>query len=1778
MKKFKKLLSVLLAMLMIFSCFTVMGSAAKTQYQTVENLETLGAYNTYGEVTRLSTEARTSIIFDAVDNLLAPMSFLNMGTVVDVLGLTVTINLTSIDNVCISLDSFKSTLSNGLWSIAKAIVNFGLLEDLDFSSWEKGMSRDNKDQTYILNKLLITLGDNAGVFSNVIKTGNLDLGLVESFLGDVDLSAVTDYIGDIPGLIKGMVYGMFERWDDTAEEINMLQTNATGDGKVEETLNWFVKNLFTNDMSITTVKADSKGNITSKHNLPGESADARVRYTINGDLLTAKTYATKSIVKSQEALGNTVTEGSYITTAVYHLVEETAGEEKTGDYVWAQIAIDKNGDPEKTNGNYVYVENSNLKYYETNSPLLPSLKADLVSGAVTIDLATDSAMSLLYKFIPYVFDEMAPVVLNGSLKKILAGWFGASFTKIGDVENGKFVALDSATQVPSDAFFTEEQGQYLWEWSNYKVINGTHYYRFEDQIFVADLSNTNGYFDVVNWDYEIGKGWLTEFIPAATDGATTSAKGYTTVLQGLNDFAYKLINEVFAKDVVEAINWTAGANTNLMNNLQKAIKVVLSKEPESIFGSNYADGYYSLLVGDSQDDILTGVACMIVDLVMPQMTLPSANALKGVKVGAILASIVRELATQLLPSHNYDALIYSDYAAKTFVAGKDNDYWLDVILTMGTDIGVYYLKSLADMGEDSADWTGMTSAGWAETKTYTASDLNEINGVKPWEAKVDYIIDWALQTDELWSWKFANLVDTSAFDVDMATIQDPWVKLDSIFNNWVSLDKIFNVSDNTTGKTGLEYGLRDKFILGLVNLDWETIVGNGTVPGLLTIPNDSGLREADPITVIVRVLRTFINAISYQLLNAELFPAATFAGLDEIANQGNLATVVNTLIGGLGTLYTNGLFDTALPIVNFLLGWKTSAQTYADPSIYLTNRDGNDYTYVWSGSTNYPAIESTTLNFVNNSSGMLYKHRNSSVKDSPYTIKIKEITSDAVQNTLTFDYTVDQTVAPYETATIAVGGTYVADEAVTITVKYEFTGKDGKPVGGTQYATVTTFISNLYSDALISGRQSGDDDKDYAGIDDFKAYVFTKDVYTSITEYKPTINYKPATVQFGNNTKKFKEIKSDVAPTGLGAQYFAHITNQTEAGWGAQLRKDKITSVSGNLYKANAGVTKNTEFPFGVYDMGTISVKYGSDSKVWPIDFIYYDDYNIDSFVRDYTGKNISKYSVDVNDAEAVAAYDAYNAALKNAVKLATYPFMTASNSTTSADVDYVTAIMPQIEPAKTALQEAYDALKPYIDAAGATAVASSSILESALKTAEPGGDVPEINFQDYELYEYWDYQDLRTATRNRLKEYSAPVAPANRLYTIDGVAITDNATDADGQAYAELTNKVFASASGNKLVGLKAAVEKPTTEEKDAYATALETYVAPTYSNLANEDMASRLTYYKQFIIAKTANKQFLAKEIEAAATNYGTAATSTVYAADSYSAYIKAYNDAVKVNADSSAIPSDVFNAKWALMVAEKNLIEKSKSVKEQTLLTDLQALVDQAEIIFAHSEYYQAKTGISTVEGLTDAQYAYAALIKALGYKYTNQYNEEVVLFDNCAIEYLTWDRENTSNNLKKIATCEDALRAAINLFNCTITLEEEDEYTAIADEIKYINGITPGSITSMDDLLTHVKASSSDAQLVARVSKANAFGTGAAVDINVASIGTLSTYYVVIYGDVNGDGAVDGFDAIELGNSQSSDFSGAYAKAADTDGSGSIDTQDYAAVVAAAATTEAILQTK
>lgn len=1542
MKKTKKLLSVLLAVLMLLSSMSVMASAAKAKYQTAEDLEALHAYSKYGAVTRLDTDTRLSIVFDSLDQLLETAN-INPGKLFDLLGLSLTVDLRSIDAICGTVDNAKSLLNNWLVGIIKGLGALGIIGDLDLSSWQENMTRDEVPQMQIITELCEVLRDNSGVIYDVLSTGELDLGLASSAVSDLDLSV----IADIPATIKGLVFPLFERKDDDSAQIEKL-ANTAGNGGMQTVLNDFVKGLFTKPQSTTTYKEDAKGNCISGHTLP-TTEGTRYYY-----------------VKGQDETGD------YYECYVY--------DPATKAYVAEE---DKFYKTEESEGVYTYNKSTGegLKYYKDGSYWLQSVADAINGGQLSVDLTTNSAASLLYEFIPYVFKEMAPVVLNGSVKKLLGQAIGVKYTYIGEVGSPEVEALPDH----ADKFFTQEQGDYVWEWSDYAVIDDNHYYRFEDQIFQGDTSNVVPFFDIINWNYKITDDFIDEFVPGK-DGSP-SKKGYATLLQGLNDFLVKAANTVLTANSADELGLEKGDNSHLINNVKMAAQYVLNLSPETIFGSNYddPDKYYNLIMSDDDQEILVGIACTVVNILMPQMILPKADAIegKGYTVGAILAAVVRELATQLLPTHNYDELIYSDYNTKTLLTGKDNSYWLDVILTMGVDIGVSYLKNLADLGEDTDAWAGMN---WSDSKTYNASDLNEINGVKPWEAKVDYVVDWALTNKELWAWSFGNLVDYGSEKVDLATVQDPWVKLGNIFKSLLPVKDIFNL-DIDGDDHWLETLLRDNVVLAIADLDLTKIAGGAAPTGILNIPTDSVLRKTNLFTQITTVLRNLINGILYKVAGQKNLIADNVTDFDAALNQANLATFIKTLVESLLPAVQNGLLETALPIVNFFVGWTTDAQKTATPSLFFRNPNDWDFVYTSGGTA------STTLNIRNDSSGMILKHRTSSTIDQPYNIVIDSVTCDdpTFKTETQFPYT----VAPGAKAAVNFTVDYTQDTTLELTVKYRYTGKSGDALGGEQTRTTYVFVSNLDPDEYKYTHNDGRDNEQQS---DYKPYVFTTDIYGSVTREVGVIN-NTATLGIAHS---FVSVTADEDPSGLGDQYFRQITTDeaAEAGWASSISAGGVAS--GSLYKAQDGVTETTEFPYGNYNMGQIAVKYkpslsAGHAKTWKQTFVYYNEYGIDGVVERYSGYNLY---ADQFTAEGQDAFKEYIAALKDATRLATYPKMAES---------YVSEIMPQIEPAEQRLAQAYEDLMKFKKPTQSTL----NLLTGALSEAEPGGDVPEINYQDYVLYEYFEYQDARTAIRNRIKEYNGPAKPEKYI---------PDSSLWGGEAVDEFLNSVQ---NEKKKLAITATVIEPTEAENQAYQEALAAWQTPAYTELQNAELAAQIGYYKQFLEKKTADKQFLAKEIAYADEQKYVEGN---YSKDSWAAYQEAYKNAVAVNAKTDALQSEVFDAKYALMKAENELLAADKSMKDGNTLDGLKALIAKAEDIFQNSANYRVKGDMDETE-------AYKQLIEALGYDTGSE-----ILYDHSALTFTAYDRETTQNNLDRLANAEAKLQAAIDNFEVNHLLEK------------------------------------------------------------------------------------------------------------------------------------------
>lgn len=201
MKTFKKVLCVILSVIMAMSSLSAIAFA--NDDNTAEFTDSFRYYtdrkDAYG----------TDKLLDLIDKLLAEK--VNFKEVVDLKVTTITIDLTSVNGLCDTLDLIKS-----VWDLADSETIVGDLADLNFDVWKSGMSRGSQDAT-IIKELLEFLGTttkkssllggtasktNAQVIAGLLD-GDAKLGLLDEF---VDINELLGADG-ASGLIKELILG-----------------------------------------------------------------------------------------------------------------------------------------------------------------------------------------------------------------------------------------------------------------------------------------------------------------------------------------------------------------------------------------------------------------------------------------------------------------------------------------------------------------------------------------------------------------------------------------------------------------------------------------------------------------------------------------------------------------------------------------------------------------------------------------------------------------------------------------------------------------------------------------------------------------------------------------------------------------------------------------------------------------------------------------------------------------------------------------------------------------------------------------------------------------------------------------------------------------------------------------------------------------------------------------------------------------------------------------------------------------------------------------------------------------------------------------------------------------------------------------------------------------------------------------------------------------------------------------------------------------------------------
>lgn len=1719
MKKSTKLLSVILAVVMIFSTMSVMAFAAKTKYQTSDNLNALNAYSPDGAVTRLSTDERMSVVFDFLDVTLAAAN-INMGDVINKAGLHLVIDLRSVNALCGTIDSAKALLNNGLVGGVKWML--GIVKDANLKNWKSGMTREDNAQLEIVNGIATLLNDNASLVKKVINDGKLDVGIIGNF---VDISGVNKYLSDIPGLVKGLVYPLFARVDDDMTLINTYSTTTAN----PDTL---IKNVLINAMSkpqsYTSYKEDASGNCISNHIALPKSAEAGLRdYYVKGS----------------------DSKGAYIEVFEYDTAKKTYVSQDEKYYKTEETDMEGNG-----TGVYVYTNASgeNVKYYVKDSYFLPSLAtSDKVSEIFNLD--SNTLVSALYQIAPYVFKDLAPVVLNGSVKMLLAQWFGAEKTELFGGKASEATAV--LAKLPSDvkAFYSKAAGTYNWEWSDFTIGSDDNgYYRLVSKDGLTetwlkfDMSTANSFAKLINWNYTISGDFVNEFMPTAANGGsvTASAAGYTTVLAALNDFVGKAIDTMLSDTAKAAINWTKGDNSNLVPNLRKALQYVAAYNPEYLFGTGYETvyaGYYDTVVDKSasDQDVVTALGAIGVKALMPQIILPSAAELKGQNVTALLACVIRELATQFVPTYNYDALIYADYNSKTLVKGKNSGYWLDVIFTMGTDIGMKYLSKLADLGSDKAG-----GYQFKASKTYKLADFEK--NTRAWEDTIDWIIDWALTSDNEWCWKFQKLINTDGLTIDLATAQDPWVKLDKIICDVLPVEKIINETA-ADGKTFLETVLREDIIDRLLNLDVSKLLGTNSVTGIFNIPANSTLRTEAMYPAVFRIVRELLNKVLGKVCGNTALIADSYNSLDAILQKSAIAGLAEKLILGIAyAVKTGGLLDVALPFVNFFLGWTTNAQSYAEPKLTI-DKGSLNYVQLKNGQMN------TTLKVTNASAGMLLKHGDT--YDHPYVLTLKSVTvngTEMLKNGAT-------ELSPYESTDVTLNAAVPTDSLVKVTAVYSFSFKDGTSYDGDITSTTFEYATNDTADTVGSAWDSGEKKATYLAVDyvKMKGATTTDCLVTNPSALASAISNIAVTWTNTRDTD-CKFTKGSIS--GFDANYFES-SGQAEALVNKTFLKyvKDDDSYTGNIVTVNPLRLKSdvdaATVPSGAtYDLGnqavTVSGSHRNRTRTLdmsaPLGTLYY-----------YNGTNVknavdSEFKANRDSSKYPAeAWNTYWTALTAAAKLAYGPFKKANLGNYSDD--NLTAAITALETAAKALDTA--STTP----TGGSATVTPAPIETALKA------VGDINYQNFDLYAYWAYEKAMKAGNAIIDAYKGPVAPEKY---IDGSSLSE----AEITAIANKANATYKSA-------IVASMKAPSIEAQNAYMDALKAYKAPSYSELEILNSAKNITWYASFLksAAVKTEKQFLAKEIAAAkAQGYKEAD----YTAGSYARYTKALAAAEALNANAKALQSEVFDVKYELEIAQRALMPKSASALEAGAYTELEAVIAQAKSIFTDNSAYTFDA--SKADGLSETE-AYAKLVSVLGYEYTDEKGNTANLYSGSAENYAANDRFYSNVVAAQIDAVITNLKNAMAPFVCKYvavpTTAGSGEGVSVTESASLITGVTPGSLATAGDILARVTAKDPSATtLNVAANAAGLYGTGATATLRLKSSGApVAIYTVVIYGDVNGDGVVDGFDAssMDLAINNKAALTGAY-KTAGGLATGKVDLANYGLVVDAAYGGTAIAQ--
>ena len=1792
MKQSTKLLSLVLALVMAFSCMSVIGNAALVKGEVKwDNIDDA----------RLTAEQVADLALDLVDNdLLAGIEPIDLS----ILG---ELRLNKIDYILQDVDNLRGGL---VWGMGSGLL--GDIGKLDFNPLLKegkygGLGsrtvyqRSHGDLNIAMALLgLIGNDNNSDIISKIAyglgTNDGISLGLVGSFL---DLGEIGDLLGDIPKLLKTLVYDL------------IIYGSYGFDKDAEELGNTLPSTVDTLDEMVAQAIGGLLVNPQDFH----YEGDTKVWHM---DALLMPTLAAKGMTEVQNM--TKITENS-----VFSLIDKIA------PYAIYDLGVGAlNNNLKKT-----LLEAVEVEFVEIDKATLPAevaedFEVDAVDGEESY--VTYIAYDRIYqdgKDFYYTTLETEPVMEGG--KPVLDEDGNETTEKV-----RKFFKANAATA--NDFYDLIDFG-----WNFVAPKPGA-----EEDSADFDLENLSA----LNY-----KALIAEY------GSIMESLNHllyvvfeTAVKQDVKDYFADMTGDYW---VDGATTETYADGTSIfMDNASRLLKYLLAEHADRIFGSDspYVAWEYSEEHAESQGrevnkntvfiedlsilDIIAIIGPVLFEDVMPQLIMPkNADGTyafhEGVQVLEFGAIILREFITEIAPQVNYDAYIFAE---GTVTSANDRQFkvqnaetWFNIILNMGVDVGYTYLNNITNFNT-ATPAVGITEARWKDmlgkavdwAAGYVSDGTNSvIHGLEPAKVKaytdpldkLSYVLNTILPLG------FICGCTTDKFDFDISVVFD---KLKSLLTTF-DLTEIASLFGRNTEAYN---------ILGTKNLvDMVLNLVNGIVNLVLPISENG-----DDVTGLLQGVGK--------------------NSLDEIVTKANLKITVQQL---LRALYTQGreLLTCALPVVAmFIKGWGTEQQ-FQEPEISLERSIDlvNGATESAQTVTVRNASDGVWRHY-RDAAGKEYTDEQYQIKLMSVNVydEFAEDGSSAYVSVSASQQTIGYGAAGSFTYTAA--NVPTSGKLVRFKVGYKVIDEDGQEManGKTFYTESYAYLNYNGTDAGKETFWNNKDSLSYAAIysphyvplssaADYIAEIVTgkfgRDYKFLTSDQKAAITASTQTIDgitFGNVSMKFANSNKGRYFNDLKQfkTYTVQATNEdgevqsgsgnaltvngsvNEAAWKATNKTSGSTSNWSITLKAKDKDNGPHTFTLRYYDdiaynkLNSLAISemnalrlgsaYNGTGKVYAgslLESANTTDENGEVVLREtaftdtawvanadagkwagsYTGKDGTVYTetvktyaasaVTITDEEGENGYVMDGEEKINVKKVTVIDCATAINSYVPAFLNGVRggvqawnansvwnleALYEALEVAsndvgyckKSAIQTVREGAGENIDATVDALKADLAASEALYSDAK--------DYTDYKMYRWNRYNDARddAAYYINLKNdaSNATVAEIDQTFPYTGINEDDLRALVAGDKYEDYIVALLEDMDEEELKSTAEWLKNR--KEEYQTTTLLDVQMANSYLNR----MGPRLLARDHGVVTT-----YLADEVTSAENMIGTTngAKGVTYTQRSWDKYIAAYNDAKAVLAKPTQMT--VFDAKWELLCCRNELVV----VGNEADYSELEALIAQATQALANADLYDN----------TDKELG--QVLAELGYHdFTNADGDDIQLFPGSAL-YVNKEPYGVDEQGAIDAAANELKEAlarlkfkALNITGADVATEvivPGDEEAGIADITASVARIAPelnagavkallGATADGANVTTDLITVANDVNYTIDTEVKGFVGTNSVVTFYTLVGGVkvpVATIKIVVEADVNGDGVADVIDAAyaTLVSQEKAELEGCYFLAANLD---------------------------